>query len=212
MKSKFLEKAIKGIKIGKGQKEKTFDEKLKKTQERFWSKVELSPGCWDWTASFRKKTMQYGCFSISGINYRASRISWMLSFGDIPEGKVVCHSCDNPKCVNPDHLWLGTQRENLRDSQEKGRRPNRVPDLSKKFDWVIKYIKKTRAYSVNTLDYEFLEAYVENFPTKKVNEADVVAPVLLKMFRLDLLRRKALGVSPSPYAGAPKWCWHYFLP
>jgi hypothetical protein len=92
-------------------------------RDRFWKKVDRSGGpdaCYWWTAS--KQTDGYGQFGIEGGNYRAPRIAWVIDNGrDIPDGKFVCHRCDNPACVNPNHLWLGTHTANMRDKSEKGR-------------------------------------------------------------------------------------------
>jgi DNA-binding transcriptional regulator YiaG len=86
--------------------------------ERFWSKVDKSGECWIWTA-FRSKG--YGMFQLKGKAEGAHRIAYTLAYGPIPEGMFVCHACDNPPCVRPDHLWLGTIQDNNRDRDQKGR-------------------------------------------------------------------------------------------
>jgi hypothetical protein len=89
---------------------------------RFWAKVKLgSPNeCWEWQGG--SYANGYGSFRLGGPNTGAHRASWILSHGDIPNGLHVCHKCDNPKCVNPAHLWLGTIRQNYDDMVAKGRR------------------------------------------------------------------------------------------
>jgi hypothetical protein len=87
---------------------------------RFWDYVEKTPTCWNWTIGLTSKG--YGQFyPRQGQPRRAHRISWELTYGSIPTGMYVCHTCDNRKCVRPDHLFLGTQLDNLRDSKSKGR-------------------------------------------------------------------------------------------
>lgn len=88
----------------------------------FWSKVDKSNGddaCWLWTGSVRG--YGYGQFWFNSRNRPTHRISWELAHGEIPDGLLVCHRCDNPICVNPKHLFLGTQQDNIDDKTRKGR-------------------------------------------------------------------------------------------
>lgn len=93
-------------------------------QKRFWSKVEKTDGCWIWRACLNN--MGYGQVRARGIAHLAHRVSWELANGSIPDGLLVLHRCDNPPCVNPKHLSLGTARDNSDDRETKGRgRPPR---------------------------------------------------------------------------------------
>jgi hypothetical protein len=86
--------------------------------ERFWRFVEKGDGCWEWTGS--SVPYGYGSFGADGTK-RAHRISWEIHFGPIPNGLCVLHHCDNPPCVNPAHLFLGTRQDNSDDKMAKGR-------------------------------------------------------------------------------------------
>lgn len=76
--------------------------------------------CWLWTGT--RKAHGYGVIRIDNKVWRAHRLSWTLFGGEIPSDKDVLHRCDTPRCVNPDHLFLGTQADNMRDMQQKGRK------------------------------------------------------------------------------------------
>lgn len=75
--------------------------------------------CWIWQGSFFQSG--YGRFFSHQIAYRAHRVAFIIAYGTIPEDKIICHKCDNPRCVNPEHLWAGSSKENTRDMIEKGR-------------------------------------------------------------------------------------------
>jgi hypothetical protein len=89
---------------------------------RFWAKVDKSGGplaCWNWKATITKHG--YGHFRMNGEMVTSNRAAWTLVFGQIPDGLSVLHHCDNPRCVNPAHLFLGTNLDNSRDMVSKGR-------------------------------------------------------------------------------------------
>lgn len=86
---------------------------------RFWAKVRKSDQCWIWTAC---NTRGYGVFWVKGKKVVATRFVWTLTHGkEVPPDLVVMHSCDNPTCVNPSHLSLGTHADNVADKVNKGR-------------------------------------------------------------------------------------------
>jgi hypothetical protein len=92
---------------------------------KFWSQVKRTSGCWLWTGSyFRNK---YGRFRVNGKSCLTHRLAFELINGYDPGSYCVLHHCDNPRCVNPAHLFTGTQKDNLIDMDKKGRRKN--PDI-----------------------------------------------------------------------------------
>jgi hypothetical protein len=113
------------VPIGTKKKNKGWDNIIQKSlKQRFWDKVGVAnaQGCWPWIGA----KMYYGYGKIRN-HYKtvgAHRVSYELNVGKIPDGYCVLHKCDNPECVNPDHLFLGTQADNLKDMFKKGRNKN----------------------------------------------------------------------------------------
>lgn len=89
------------------------------TAESFWARVDKSAECWEWTGA--RYSQGYGAFCYLGRQWHTNRLAWLFTNGPIPDGLQVCHTCDNPSCCRPDHLFLGTQTENLQDASSKGR-------------------------------------------------------------------------------------------
>ena len=92
---------------------------LAKHPDHFWKRVRKTKTCWLWTGDIN--TRGYGVVSIGGRGMNASRAAWILNVGKIPEGLCVCHTCDNPRCVRISHLFLGSRKDNTRDSIRKDR-------------------------------------------------------------------------------------------
>ncbi len=91
---------------------------ISEAEARFWGKVLKTSSCWVWQGSTNE--CGYGEFWLSPRVVRAHRFSWLLHHGD-PAGAHVLHTCDNPACVNPEHLFLGTHTDNMKDMTRKGR-------------------------------------------------------------------------------------------
>lgn len=100
--------------------------------EKFKSSVLVTPsGCWEWQKS--RNARQYGVFCTNGTRFMAHRWSYAFHIGPVPSGYFVCHKCDNPPCVNPEHLFVGTHQDNMNDAKSKGRMSVPKPALRKEF-------------------------------------------------------------------------------
>lgn len=101
--------------------------RVKPVKKRFLAKVRKTKTCWLWVGAVTTKSRKRGVLKVDGKSMTAARVSWELFRGKIPKGKSVLHDCpggDDPRCVNPSHLWLGTQLENITDRHRKGRDAN----------------------------------------------------------------------------------------
>lgn len=99
---------------------------------KFWSRVDKSGGedaCWNWLAGHNQKG--YGVAQWNGKHAKAHRISYLLAHGEFDNRLLVLHACDNPRCVNPKHLFLGTHQDNERDKVAKGRHLQQLSKISK---------------------------------------------------------------------------------
>jgi hypothetical protein len=88
--------------------------------DRLWNRTDRSGICWIWTGC--KDNSGYGLISVGGRMMRTHRLAWELTHGPIPFGLFVCHHCDTRACINPEHLFLGTHKDNMQDKVRKGRR------------------------------------------------------------------------------------------
>lgn len=124
----------------------------------FWPHVARGDGCWEWTAG--RSGTGYGALSIRlpggtpgklrWLQLKPHRVSWELHNGPIPDGLLVCHRCDNPPCVRPDHLFLGTHADNMRDMAMKKRaggfRPGKAHPRAKMSDEIVRAVRYLVAF------------------------------------------------------------------
>lgn len=132
-------------------------------QDRFLTKVDKNPnGCWLWTGA---KVAGYGHMRVKDKDWKAHRVAWTLYKGEIPKDLCVCHSCDTPLCVNPDHLFLGSQSDNMRDMHTKRR--HQMRDKS----WVKNMNTKGEANPKAKLTAE----QVQNIRTSELSSRELAA-------------------------------------
>lgn len=108
------------LNVKNGWKNKTEEEKLEIKKSSFEKFFEKTDGCWEWQGN-KKQKLAYGCFRFRGKILIASRVSYEIYTGPIPKKLIVMHTCDNPPCVNPNHLKVGTYLDNQKDKMRKGR-------------------------------------------------------------------------------------------
>lgn len=130
-------------------------------EDRFWFYVnkQTSPEeCWEWVG--HKDIKGYGLLN-HPYSTKAHRLSWLLHFGEIKNNLLVCHKCDNPSCVNPNHLFLGTVQDNNRDKEQKGRHRGAKGErnfgsvLTQKQVDVIRFLYDSNQYSTYDLSEVF---------------------------------------------------------
>jgi hypothetical protein len=92
---------------------------MKTVEERFFEKVNITDSCWIWIGTPNRDG--YGRMSVNKKQYLAHRLSYQIHKGEISNDLCVCHTCDNPSCVNPEHLWIGTHQNNVTDKVNKNR-------------------------------------------------------------------------------------------
>lgn len=133
-----------------------------KVKSRFWEKVTSGEGCWVWTGA--KTSKGYGSFRIGGRRgkaYLSHRVSYTILIGEIPDGAFVCHHCDNPSCVRPDHLFLGSAADNSQDMERKKRTGRCYGERNGKATFSfekaqeIRRLRQERGFSYRTLARNF---------------------------------------------------------
>ena len=121
----------------------------------------LENGCWNWTKA--KSHNGYGRVTVKGKTRRAHRVALSMSKGKIPDGKMVCHSCDNPSGINPSHLFLGTALDNVRDKISKGRMKTGEDHGKSKLSesQVLEILKDSRYQYLIAKDYGLAQSTVQ---------------------------------------------------
>lgn len=130
----------------------------KNTPESFWSRANKTDNCWEYTGPKNGFTQGYALTHYEGKYWTVSRLAWVLTYGSIPDGLLICHHCDNPRCVRPDHLFLGTYTDNNRDKSAKGRAKSGGDKLRKLTDeQIVEVFSKHRSgrYSTAMLGIEY---------------------------------------------------------
>lgn len=103
-------------------------------EQRFWCRVQKTQSCWVWTGKLDRNG--YGKLKVNDVSVRAHRFSYIIHNGQIEESMFICHTCDNPKCVNPAHLYAGTPADNVRDRTARGRSAYGDRNASRKYPWL----------------------------------------------------------------------------
>lgn len=139
--------------------------------ERFLEKVNKNtPGdCWEWQGY--RLPSGYGTFSVNGTKRLVHRYSYEFHVGPIPDGVEVCHSCDNPRCCNPAHLFLGTQEANMADMTKKGRRFTKLTE-AQVAEIRHKYVWYSVTYKMLAHEYGVYQSQIYNI-VKRLQRANV---------------------------------------
>ena len=128
-------------------------------------------GCWICTSHHRKKSYGYPRFNRDGKHQSIHRYMYEKYKGKIPEGMLVCHTCDNKRCINPDHLFLGTHSDNIQDAYNKKRRSGFKGEVNPNAKLTIKDIKKIRLSTDLQKDiakqYNVIQSHVSDIKTRK---------------------------------------------
>lgn len=139
--------------------------------DRFWSKVNKTEYCWEWIGA---KTIDgYGQIGFKGAVRRATRVLWEIIYGENPGDLCVCHTCDNPSCVNPSHLFLATHQQNMQDRKRKGRNSCRKGQNNGRSKLTEKQILEIRSLNITNKEiskiYKISPGHVSNIKRIKGN-------------------------------------------
>ena len=136
-------------------------------EKRFWKYVEKTDGCWFWVGY--RDPDGYGRFTVNHRFIRANRYSLELHKGPIPEGLFACHHCDTPACVNPEHLYAGTAKENALDMAKRGRRATPTAKITKETADQIRaeYALGDTSYSILSEKYGLVKSSIGDIIQRK---------------------------------------------
>ena len=148
-----------------------------KIKEIIKSRCDITDYCWNWTGSVKEKRHPYGVIGIEGKKYSTHRVSYFLYNNDfdLNDSKIeICHKCDNPRCVNPDHLFKATHVENIRDCHRKGRAykfygiksPN-VKLTEEQVKYIRKFKNKQKTYKQTACEFGVSTQTVWRIATNK---------------------------------------------
>lgn len=143
---------------------------MKTFEQRFWAKVDKSGDCWLWTGA---KIKDYGCIRFRNRTMLAHRVSYILHYGDLPDHLDACHKCDTPACVNPEHLFAGTRRQNLADAVAKGRMQGKILE-PEQWQEIIR-IYGTGRVSVRALGIQYGVSFMTVYDVVKKHHPEIAA-------------------------------------
>jgi len=130
------------------------DRYLEYFKEKFWGNVQkTASGCWEWLGNKRNG---YGRVGYKGKLHTCTRVAWEWVNGKIPEGMFICHKCDNPPCINPEHLFLGNRTQNIRDCFAKGRNKSVLGTKNPNSKLTEENIRKILSCSLSSFEKERL--------------------------------------------------------
>ena len=176
-------------------------------EDRFNEKVEIGRGCWWWLGT--KDRDGYGLFKLNTHTcIGAHRYAWWLATGENPKGHLICHYCDNPGCVNPEHLFMGTAQDNNRDRDEKGRtaKGERHHNFGrgKPFQYKLRFatVPPLRPGEKNgrakLTEAQVREVLADNRPSVRLAEELGVTPTAIGMIRRGKTWRHLLAEDRKP--------------
>lgn len=120
---------------------------------RFWGRIKITDGCWLWQGAVNTTGYGMANWSDGEKNIVAHRLAYRMLVGEVPEGMRVCHTCDTPRCCNPAHMFLGTQKDNAADCKAKGRNTGGRKDPHAAVnEQVVREMRRLKAEGTKTID------------------------------------------------------------